>query len=212
MAKTATKLSPREHAEQTLHELEAKQAELAASRENDEAEMASVSYAAHTGDQKAEARLETLRSRAIRRDLEAKNLASAIEEAKRRVTAAKDAEGRAEEQRVAEELLELSQMMREAGKKCDKALKLLAEGSNELRKVVQATNQRGMGNPSAQQLQSLGSRAILGTIINSPYAKDFPHIAPAERKNFATFTEAWASMVERAVSAKLQTNKQEEVA
>src|SRR5262249_15431982 len=92
---------------------------------------------------------------------------------------------------------------REAGGKCDRALKLLAQGSSELRKIVQATNQRGLGNPSAAQLQALGSRAILGMIINSPYAKDFPHIAPAERKSFATFTEAWAAMIERHVNTKL---------
>src|SRR5262249_17338505 len=131
------------------------------------------------------------------------NIASAIAEAKRRVAAAQEAERRAEEARVAEELLELSQMLREAGAKADKALKMFAEASNDLRKLVQATNQRSLVNPSAQQLQSLGSRAILATIIGGPYAKDFPHISPAERKNFATFTSAWADMIEKSVTHKL---------
>src|SRR5262249_16476161 len=178
MAKTTTKVSVT-NAQKILHELEAKQAELTASRANDEAAMAAVSYQAHTGNcPKSAAELQTLRERAVRGDVEARNLDSAIEEAKRRVSAAQEAEARAEELRVAEELLELSQMMREAGKKCDAALRMLAEGSSELRKIVQATNQRGLGNPSAAQLQALGSRAILGMIINSPYAKDFPHISP----------------------------------
>src|SRR5215471_1490476 len=201
MAKT--KQSAFQHAEQTLHALESKQADLTASRAADESEMAAVSYEAHTGDQKAAAKLETLRERALRRDLELKNIASAIAEAKRRVAAAQEAEHQAEEAKLAEELLELSVMMREVGAKADRALKLFAEASDDLRKLVQATNQRGLGNPSAQQLQSLGSRAILATIIGGPYANDFPHISPAERKSFITFTESWALMIEKAVNTKL---------
>lgn len=201
--KTITKKVNVTDAQKILEQLEARKAELIAARASDETDMAAVSYEAHTGDQKSAAKLETLQERAIKRDVEAKNLDSAIAEAKRRVAAARDAERQAGEARVASELAELAQMMREAGAKCDKALKLLAEGSDELRKIVQAINARGRGNPSASQLQALGSRAILGMIINSPYAKDFQHISPAERKNFATFTEAWASMVERAVNQKL---------
>jgi len=204
MAKTTTKLSELENAEKVLHELTTKQAELAASRAADEAEMASVSYAAHTGDQKAEARLESLRDRAIRRDLEAKNLASAIEEAKRRLHAAKAAEAQAEEVRVAGELAELAQMMREVGVKADRALKTFIEASNDIKKIVQATNQRGLGNPSASQLQALGRRAILGELVDSPFAKEFEHIAPRERQSFAVFTGSWANAIERAANTKLR--------
>src|SRR5262249_11401566 len=201
---TKTKLNEREHAEKVLHDLEAKAAELAASRASDESELAQISFAAHAAsDQKALARLEAIKARGVKREVDAKSLDSAIAEARRRVAAAQDAERQAEEARVAEELLELSTMMREVGAKADKALKVFAEASNDLRKLVQATNQRGLGNPSAQQLQSLGSRAILATIINSPYAKDFPHIAPRERQDFSQFTGAWSAMIEKAISAKL---------
>src|SRR5262249_12230119 len=162
-----------------------------------EAAMAETAYEANVGNEKAAARLESLQERTLRRDLEYKNLATAIQVAREKVALAQAAEAQAGEMKVAEELLELSTMMREAGNKCDRALKLLAEGSDELRKIVQATNQRGLGNPSAQQLQSLGSRAILATIIGGPYAKDFPHVSPAERKSFVVFTEAWAQMIER---------------
>jgi len=202
MAKTATKVSSID-AQKVIDDLEAKKSALALARANDESGMAAIAYEAHTGDQKAEAKLETLRERALRRDLEMRNLESALTEAKRRLVAAQEAERQAEEARVAGELAELAQMMREAGAKCDRALKLLAESSNELRKIVQATNQRGLGNPSAQQLQSLGSRAILAMIINSPYAKDFPHIAPRERQDFSQFTGAWSAMIEKAIAAKL---------
>jgi len=200
-----------ENATQTLHQLEAKAAELAASRASDESELAEISFAAHgAADQKALARLETIKTRVVKREVDGKSLDAAIAEAKRRVTAAKDAEARAEDQRIASELQELAEMMREAGKKADTGLAMLIEGSNDLKKIVAATNQRGLGNPSAQQLQSLGSRAVLGALVNSPFAKAFEHIAPRERQSFVAFAGAWAEMVERAVSAKLQPTKHKE--
>jgi hypothetical protein len=176
---------------------------LAETRASDERELASISFAAHASeDQKALARLETIKARTVKRELDAKSLNAAIAEAKRRVADAKDAEARAEAARVAEELAELAELLREAGAKADKGLAMLIEGSNDLRKVVQAINARGLGSPSAQQLQSLGSRAILGAIVNSPFAKAFEHIAPRERQNFIQFASAWADMVEHHVSAK----------
>src|SRR5262249_31505040 len=131
MAKTATKVSSID-AQKVIDDLEAKKSALALARANDESGMAAIAYEAHTGDQKAQAKLETLRERALRRDLEMRNLESALTEAKRRLVAAQEAEREAEEARVAGELAELAQMMREAGAKCDRALKLLAESSNEL--------------------------------------------------------------------------------
>src|SRR5215471_6414995 len=165
--------------------------------------MASVSYSAHTGDERAAAKLETLRDRAIRRDVDARNLASAIDEAKRRVVAAKAFEAQAEETRIAGELQELAGLMREVGAKADRALKTLIEASVDLKKVIVATNQRGLANPSATQLQALGRRAILGELVGSPFAKEFEHIAPRERQNFAAFTGAWANAIERAANTKL---------
>src|SRR5215510_31434 len=201
--KMAKKQSEIENAQTILNALTAKQADLAEARASDEATMASVSYDAHTGNQKSAPQLETLRDRAIRRDVEARNLDSAIEEAKRRLTAAQEAERQAEEARVASELQELAALMREVGAKCDRALKQFAEGSDELRKIIAATNQRGLGNPSGEQLQSLGERAIRGVRVNTPYAKAFEHLAPRERQDFALFTTAWASAIERFASQKL---------
>jgi hypothetical protein len=190
-----------EKATETLAKLEAKQVEFTASAAADERELSEIAYAAHTGEQKAQAKLEALKDRALRRDLEMKALASAIAESKRRVAAAQEAEAMAEAARVAEELAELADLMREAGAKADKGLAMMIEGSNDLRKVVQAINARGLGSPSAQQLQSLGSRAILGAIVNSPFAKSFEHLAPRERQSFKSFAHQWAEMIERHVGA-----------
>lgn len=197
-------------AQKIVDGLESKAAELAASRAADERELAQISFAAHAAeDQKALARLETIKARVVKREVDSKSLDAAIEEAKRRVVVAQDAERQAEEVRVAEELAELAQMLREAGRKADKGLAMMIEGSNDLRKIVQAINARGINNPSAAQLQALGSRAILGKIVDSPFARDFQHLAPRERQSFVGVTEAWSTMIERAVSAKIKQTKKE---
>jgi hypothetical protein len=204
-ARNATKkLSTIENAEKTLAYLQEKHTRVAEARAADEREMGAIAFAAHSGDQKASAKLETLKDRALRRDLDLKSVDSAIAEAKRRVAAAQEAERQAEEERIAGELQELARMLRAAGKKCDAALKQLTEGAEELRKIVAATNERGLHNPSAQQLQSLGSRAVLGAMVNTPFARDFQHLAPRERTNFVAFAGAWAQMIERATAHKLK--------
>jgi len=202
--KTATNETAIQTAERILVELQAKQDKTVKAREADDRELGAVSYSAlAAGDKDAAAKLESVKERALRRDLEIKAIRSAIAQAQNNLAEAKDDAAKAEERRVAGELQELAEMMREAGKKCDRGLAMMIEGSNDLRKIVQATNQRGLGNPSAQQLQSLGSRAVLGALVNSPFAKSFEHLAPRERQSFLAVTEAWAGMVEKFTSHKL---------
>jgi len=213
MSKTATKKLSVIDAQKIVDDLEAKAAELAASSAADQRELEAISFEAHASeDQKALARLETIKSRVVKREVDARSIDSAITEAKRRVVSAQDAERQAEEARVASELQELAQMMREVGAKCDHALKQFVEASNDLRKIIGATNQRGLGNPSAQQLQSLGERAIRGALVNTPYAKAFEHLAPRERQDFALFTGSWASAIERFASQKLKGGGKENAA
>jgi len=205
MAKTTTRKIA--DAESILHKLTAAKADLATARANDESEMAAVSYAAHTGDQRAAAKLEALRDRAIKRDIEARNLDSAIAEAQRRVDAAKDAAERAEQARVAAEIEELAGLLRESGARADKGLRLMIQGSNEMARIIAAMQERGLGNPSQQQLQSLGRRAVLAGLVDSPFNREFEHLAPRDRQDFAKFSSSWADAIERAVRAK---TKQEE--
>jgi len=188
-----------ENAEKTLNALTAKAAELAASGKADDAEMADIAFAAYSGDQKAAAKLESIKDRALRRDLESKALASAIAEAKRRVVAAQEAEAMAEAARVAEEVAEIAGIIREQGALADKALRQFIKASNVVREAIAELQNRGVESPSAAQLQALGRRAILGNLVDSPFHRDFEHLAPRERTNFAHFTNAWASALLRHV-------------
>jgi hypothetical protein len=184
---------------------------LAETRASDERELASISFAAHASeDQKALARLETIKARAVKRELDAKSLDAAIAEAKRRVVDAQNAEAIAEAAKVAEEIAELAGIVREAGARADKALTQFITASNDIKKCIAALQQRGINNPSAQQLQSLGERAVRGALVNSPFAKSFEHLAPRERHSFAQFTSSWAAAIENAVGAKTKKEAADE--
>src|SRR6516225_9288618 len=197
MAKNATKLAL-EHAEKVLHDLEAKQADLAASRASDESEMASVSYEAHTGNEKAAAKLETLRERALRRDLELKNIASAIQVAKERVALAQAEEAKAEQRRVAMEIQRLTKELREAGKLADEGLAMFLDATNAMHHIVSRFSSLGLGNPSAVQFVSLGERAVRTVLMETVFRRAFEYLGPADRKSFASFTAEWAVMLDKA--------------
>jgi hypothetical protein len=205
--KTTTKLSALEHAEQTLHALESKQADLTASRASDESEMASVSYEAHTGNEKAAAKLETLRERALRRDLELKNIASAIQVAKEKVALAQAEEAKANEMRIAMEVRGLLKSLRDAGAVCDEALATFAASSNVMKDIIQKMNALGFHHPSSTQFMSLGERAVRGMIVNTPFQRGFESIALRERKNFNEFVGQWCVSLEREIAQRLGETK-----
>jgi len=193
-------------AQKVIDDLEAKKSELAAARANDESGMEAVAYAAHTGDQKAQAKLETLRERALRRDLEMRNLGSAIAEALRRLAIAQDAEAKDEQRRVALEVRGLLKSLRDAGTVCDEALSTFADGANAMKEIIQQINALGFHHPSGTQFVSLGERAVRTMLVNTAFARAFEAIPPRERQHFAEFTYRWAESLDREIT------KQKEVA
>src|SRR6516164_2534647 len=144
MSKQTTKLNAVENAQKTLHELEAKRDAVTASRQNDERELEAVAFAAHTGDQKASAKLETLRDRAIRRDLELKSVDAAIAVAKQNVEVAKAAEAAADQRRVALEIQRLAKELREAGKLADEGLAMFLDATNVMQHIVSQFSTLGL--------------------------------------------------------------------
>ena len=204
MAKKTVNETPVEAAERVLGELQAQHDKVTKARESDDRELGAVSYSAlAAGDKDAAQRLEAVKERSLRRDLELKAIRSAIAQAQQNLAEAKADAAAAEQRRVALELRELAKVMRAAAKKCDAGLAMLTEGAKEMRDAIAQTNARGLGNPSATQLQSLGERAVLAAMIEMPWARAFQHIAPRERLTFA-FATQWALAIERAVDAKLK--------
>jgi hypothetical protein len=203
--KITTNETPVEAAERVLGELQAQHDKVTKARESDDRELGAVSYSAlAAGDKDAVQRLEAVKERSLRRDLELKAIQSAIAQAQQHLAEAKANEAAADQRRVALELRELATVMRASAKKCDAGLAMLTEGAKEMRDAIAKTNARGLGNPSATQLQSLGERAVLTALLEMPWARAFQHLAPAQRQTFVGFATQWAFAIERAVDAKLK--------
>src|SRR5262249_55502381 len=141
-------------AQKVLEQLEARKAEFIAARANDEATMASVSYEAHTGSEKSAAMLETLRDRAIRRDLELQNIDSAIAEAKRRVAAAQEAEAQAERKRCATEARVVIDRIDSLFASADTHFKQAFDALNAADDRIEELHRLGFDFPTAVQLRA----------------------------------------------------------
>jgi hypothetical protein len=151
---------------------------------------------------------QDIRERALRRDLELKNIASAIAEAKRRVAEAKADEAAADQRRVAMEIQRLAKELREAGKLADEGLAMFLDATNAMHHAVSRFSSLGLNNPSSVQFVSLGERAVRTVLMETVFRRAFEHLGPAERKSFASFTAEWAAMLDKATAAKLEQTKE----
>jgi hypothetical protein len=206
-AKQTANENSTEAAEGVLADLIAKRDSVAQARAADEAAMADVAFAAHTGDQKSEAKLETLKERVLRKDLELRSIDSAVQVAKEKVALAQADEAAADQRRVALEVRGLLNSLRDAGTVCDEALATFAASSNVMKGIIQKINALGFAHPSGTQFMSLGERAVRGMLVNTPFARGFESIAPRERQNFNDFTGRWIESLEREISARLGETK-----
>jgi len=200
--KTATKQLSAIDAQKIVDQLESKAAELAETRASDERELASISFAAHASeDQKALARLETIKARAVKRELDARSLDAAIAEAKRRVVEAQADAAAADQRRVALQARSLLASLRDAGKTCDEALATFAAGSDVMRRIIQEINALGFHHPTGMQYMSLGERAVRTALVNTAFSRAFEAIPPSERQEFNDFVGKWCISLEREIAA-----------
>src|SRR5262249_61027378 len=108
----------------------AEAAELATQAASCQCEMESVALAAHTGDEKAAAKLETIRERELRRQLDLTGIDAAIKAAQRNAESAKADEAAAEMKRNAKEARvivdRIGELYASADLHCRQALEALA--------------------------------------------------------------------------------------
>jgi hypothetical protein len=219
MSKQTTKLSAVENAQKTLHELEAKRAAAAASRENDERELEAVAFAAHTGDQKALARLETIKSRAVNRQADMKSLDAAIAVAKQNVEAAKAAELAAEQKRIAEEARLIIDRVDSLFASADKHLALALDALKAADGRIEELHAKGFAFPTAIQVRTSALFALQTYFMALPkyWWNELSHggvrfLAPHERRSFQQFWAQMAKSIGREIAARLGETKQKEVA
>jgi hypothetical protein len=202
--------NPIEAAQKVLADLVAKRDATAQARAADEAAMADVAFEAHTGNEKAAAKLEVLKERVLRKDLELRSIDSAVQLAKEKIALAQAEEARADQRRVALEVRGLIGSLRDAGTVCDEALATFAASSNVMKGIIQKINALGFTHPTGTIYMSLGERAVRGTLVNTPFQRGFESIAPRERQNFNDFVGRWCVSLEREIAQRLGETKQTE--
>jgi hypothetical protein len=217
MTKTATKLNAVEHAQKILHELESKRDAVTASGQNDQSELESVAFAAHTGDQKAAAKLETLKERTLRRDLELKSVDAAIAVAQQNVEAAKAAELAAEQKRIAEEARVIVDRVDSLFASADKHLTLAFDALKAADARIEELHVRGFAFPTAIQVRTNALFALQTYLMALPkyWWNELAHggvrfLAPHERRSLQQCWSKMAGSIGREIAARLGETKQKD--
>lgn len=201
MAKNAKiELSEIENATQILHELQNKYREVTASGAADTAEMESVSYLAHTGNEKASAKLEALEERANRRAHELESLTSAISVAQRKLAESQHAEAQAIDRKRAEEAREIADRIDSLFVSADKHLALAFDALKAADGRIEELHRLGFEFPTAIQVRTNALFALQTYLMQLPkyWWNELNHggvrfLAPHERR---TFSQLWARMAE----------------
>jgi hypothetical protein len=150
-----------------------------------------IAFAANTGDQGARKKLDALNHESALHERELENLSAAIEEAIKRLDAARREENLKGDRKKALRLRELLPQFVAHGEKIDEMLASLVAESNAMAQTLREMNALGCANPNDRQLHVNASFVIHTAMSQSPWRSEFRHLRPEERR---TFGELFAGM------------------
>jgi hypothetical protein len=186
-----------ETARATLADLEGKLAAITARSIELANERRLISFAANTGDSAAEKKLKALNTEAAHINLDAENVRSAIDEAKRRLAIAIRDEQMAGERKNAEEAKVIGERLVEHARAIDAAFATAQAEMTAMKRATDRLHELGCVNPSAMQFSSFGGRAVSAFLMNLPVRADHGHLAPSERRVFLQIATGWRDSVAR---------------
>lgn len=184
-------------AEQVLADLNAKREELIARGHDLGEKRQEIAFAAHTGSKKERAELDKINAEALTHDYELKSLDAAIAQATKKLAAADQAAALAAEKENAHKLRAVVDKFVAHAVAIDDAFTAMSREANALRETLLQIHGLGCAFPSYDQLNSLGARALKTAIMNTPWKRDFEHLAPGERQSFPKLVGDWADRIER---------------
>jgi hypothetical protein len=111
--------------------------------------------------------------------------------------AAQQATARAAAKTNAAEIRKLLTAFAAAATDIDEALGDFATSSHELRDVVNKLHNLGCPSPNHNQIESLGTRAVLTAISQSIFKRAVETLAPGERRSFTPMVATWCESIER---------------
>src|SRR5262249_26705767 len=216
MAKTTTKLSSID-AQKIVDDLEVRRADSAAQAAADQREIESIALAAHTGDQRAAAKLETIRERELRRQLDLTGIDAALTAAKRNVEAAKATEDAAEMKQNAEEAKVVVDRIDSLFASADTHFKQAMDALAAADKRIEELHRLGFTFPTAIQVRTNALFALETYLMALPqyWWRELAHgsvryLAPHHRRSFSKFWTDVSTNLSREIANRLgeSTNKE----
>ena len=206
-------------AQKLVDQLAAKAAELATQASSDQREMESIALAAHTGCEKSRAKLETIRERELRRQLDLTGIDAAIKEAQRNVESAKAAEAAAEQKRIAEEVRLIVDRIDSLFASADLHFKQAMDALVAADKRIAELHQLGFQYPTSVQLRANIMYALETCLMALPkYLCDelarsgVRFLAPHQRRTFSQFWSQMSANLGREIANRLGEKPNKEVA
>ena len=188
----------------TLEQAEATRADLDARLFEAKRELAeldekrrAVSFEAHTGDDVAKRALDRANKERIGLLNSIEELEAALAEAGRRVDAAEREQEMAAQSERAERALEIADRIATRGAKLDAALRTVAEEASAFEADIHELNALGCTHPHHAQLMSHGERAVKTCLMQTPWRREFEHLAPRERMNFTDIAASYSQQISR---------------
>jgi len=185
-------------AERVIADLEKQRAILLEERAADDTDMSRIAYAAHAHhDPEATRQLDEVTERVIRHEQRLKEVAAALETAKRVLAQAQAVEARKAERAKAGELKAAFERLKLAARMLDDALAVLVEAGDEIHTAVDTLHVAGWDHPTGQQALSFGERAIRTAIMQTMWSRCVERLAPNERVSFSHVVSQWQQVFER---------------
>src|SRR5262249_39423630 len=215
MAKTTTKLSSID-AQKIVDDLEVRRADSAAQAAADQREMESIALAAHTGDQRAAAKLETIRERELRRQLDLTGIDAALTAAKRNVESAKANEAAAGPKRGAGEARVIVDRIDSLFASADTHFKQAFDALKAADDRIEQLHRLGFPHPTAIQFRANAIYALETSLMSLPKylwaelaRNSVRFLAPNQRRSFSQFWAAMSATLGREIATRLgETNNQ----
>jgi hypothetical protein len=153
-----------------------------------------ISFAAHSGDKAARARLTALHAEIATHGSELASISAAISEAERRLGQATAAHSQALEQQKARETLARLDDLVSAAAGCDAALSAFLKSFDALERIAVAIGAVA-GVPNRDIVRVLSVKALHTALFSHQRVFDTRHLPPNERISFCDMAAGWSRAV-----------------
>jgi hypothetical protein len=186
-----------EKAEAILDDLNKQRGALVAHGHELEEKRQKIAFKAHTGSKADRTQLNQINSEQLTWDYELKSLDAAIAQATSNLAEADAAQALVADKENARALRGAVDKFVRHALAIDEAFTTVVKEATALRETLVEIHGLGCQFPSFDQLNSLGARALGTAIMNTPWRKDFQHLAPSERQSFPKLVSDWADRIEK---------------